>query len=630
MRPRQTLAFKVVATGLCFLLLALGSIAVTLWATWHLEGGGAAVNEAGRMRMMSYRLALAAGSGERTRLAVRVQAMDDTVELLRAGDPSRPLFIPWNDDARAAFAEVRERWSGMRSRWLAGTPPVATAEVDAFVDSVDRFVSSIEQRLSHWTTVLRAFLLTMLALAVISAILLLYAMHMLVLDPLRRLEHGMNALRGGDFKTRVHVSSHDEFGALAAGFNAMAERLQALYLDLEGKVREKTARLEDKRQRLAALYEISAFIVGADNLQELATGFAAKIRRIANADAVAVRWSDERNERYLMLAADGLPEALMRQEQCLATGNCHCGRSAAQTGVRVVPIRSAGAGLGHCARAGFTTVLSVPVTLHHRVLGEVDLFYRQAYMHGREEFSLLETLASHLAGGIEGLHGAAAEKEAAVANERTLLARELHDSIAQSLAFLKIQVGLLRDGVRRGNAEAIGRAVDEIEAGVRESYGDVRELLVHFRTRATGEDIETALRTTLSKFEHQTALPTRLEIEGHGVPLPADVQVQVLHVLQEALSNVRKHAHATQVVLRVQPSPNWRFEVIDNGCGFDPATRPDPTHVGLRIMRERAERIGATVQVHSGPSAGTRVVLSMPGAASAPLNHETADTTAGR
>jgi two-component system nitrate/nitrite sensor histidine kinase NarX len=153
----------------------------------------------------------------------------------------------------------------------------------------------------------------------------------------------------------------------------------------------------------------------------------------------------------------------------------------------------------------------------------------------------------------------------------------------------------------------------ELDAGVHESLSDVRELLLNFRTRTSGEDIIPALRTTLQKFEHQTGLATHLSVEGNGVPLPADVQVQVLHVVQEALSNIRKHAHATQVWVEVQQEPKWSVAVRDDGCGFaHGVAAQNETHIGLRIMHERAERIGADVAIDSVPGSGTRVVLTLP------------------
>jgi two-component system nitrate/nitrite sensor histidine kinase NarX len=245
-------------------------------------------------------------------------------------------------------------------------------------------------------------------------------------------------------------------------------------------------------------------------------------------------------------------------------------------------------------------------------LGEVDLFYRQETVLSTEDRDLYDALSGHLANAIENLRTEALVREAAVSQERTLLARELHDSIAQSLSFLKIQVSLLRSAMDKQDSEQIRRTLDEIDAGVRESTNDVRELLVHFRTRTDSDDIEQALRTTLRKFEHQSGLAAQLEMHGHGVALPSDVQLQVLHVVQEALSNVRKHAQASQVQVDVYRSPQWVFRVRDNGQGFDPDSRTlDETHVGLQIMRERAERIGARIEVNSRPGQGTDVRIEL-------------------
>lgn len=632
MRPRQSLSFKVVVVGAVLLVVALASIGFTLWVTWQLEGGAAAVNEAGRMRMMSYRLALDASAGRTAVLPVHMRSMDDAFDLLAAGDPSRPLFVPWNADTRQEFEALRHAWHTVRGRLAGSAAGVDRAAVDALVLRVDGFVSTIERRLSRWTDLLRASQLAMLALAVAVAMLLLTMMHLMVLEPLRRLGQGLGAIRGGDFAARVEIPSPDEFGELGAGFNAMATRLQSLYGALESKVRQKTARLEVQHQRLAALYEVSAFVTQAETLDEMGRGFAAKLRRIARCDAVAVRWSDEANRHYLMLAQDGLPPSIVAGEQCLPSGSCHCGRIEAAPVSRVIPIAAlAQPSAGACAKAGFLTLVTVPVSLHHEILGEIDLFYRDERQLDDEERSLIDTLASHLAGGIESLRAAAADREAAVAAERTLLAQELHDSIAQSLAFLKMQVELLRAALRRHDERAAGETLAEIDLGVRESYADVRELLLHFRTRTDQQDIQTALRTTLTKFEHQTGLSTLLCIEGHGVALPADVQVQVLHVLQEALSNVRKHAGARLVRVRVDAAPEWRFEVSDDGVGFDLGAQTAENHVGLRIMAERAQRIGARLQLVSSPARGTTVTLTLPRAdAGQEQPHETADSLAGR
>ena len=618
MRKSWSLSAKLGAIGCLLLGLALFSIGLTLWVTWQLEGGAAAVNEAGRMRMQTWRLAQTLTVGDAQRVPGLMAQFDESLKLLRSGDPARPLFVPRSDGAQQAFGQVQTGWEQLRTDWSAQPPPDAPGlalQAENFVARVDAFVAAIEQHLSRLTAILNAVQFMMVALTIASAVALLYSAYLFVFNPLTRLQAGLARVEAGDLATRVEPGAADEFGALAAGFNRMAQTLQGLYQSLEHKVREKTESLEAQHARLAVLYQSAAFVARAATLEELAQGIAQQVRRAAGADASAVRWSDETNQRYLMLASDCLPQALVEEEHCIPTGDCFCGQAKDQAVTRVIPIvpQHDAALLGHCARAGFETVISVPVRLHERLVGELNLFYRQPRQLSDDDRALLETMAAHLAGAIEGLRAAALHRESAVAEERGFIARELHDSIAQSLAFLKIQMGLLRSDIKSGDTARIDSTLAELDAGVHESLGDVRELLVHFRTRTNAEDIVPALKTTLQKFEHQTGLATHLGIEGNGLPLPADVQVQVLHVVQEALSNVRKHAHAREVWVDVQQAPHWRVEVRDDGCGFQTAgAGSDEMHVGLRIMRERAQHIGATVDVESVLGSGTCVVLKMP------------------
>ena len=617
MQRKPTLTSKLLGMGAGFLAVALLSIGLTLWVTWKLEGGAAAVNEAGRLRMLLLRMVVVLQAEPAAAVQQRVRQFDASLELLRTGDPSRPLFVPWSAQTHARFDAVRGQWAQARTDWMGPVPkgPVQTlAQADALVQQVDELVDAIETQMARWTAALHLFQLVMMAVAIIAAVTFMAVSYLLVINPLTRLQQAQARLRNGELGTRLPVDTQDEFGQLAAGFNLMAHALQSSHDDLEHKVGEKTASIEVQNQRLAALYEVSALASSASDLQALAQGFVQQIRRVAGADAAAVRWSNEANERYVLLAADGLPSAMANAEHCLHTGTCLCGQPQETARTRVIPILSSThLALPHCHDAGFQTLVTIPVQLQQRTLGEVDLFFRSPVELNDGQRDLLEAMTRHLASAMESLRATALEREAAVSEERGMLAREMHDSIAQSLAFLKIQTQLLRDAVARGDVAKRDRSMGELELGVRECYADVRELLVHFRTRTSDEDIESALRSTLSKFEHQTGMPTTLSMQGHGLPLAPDVQIQVLHMVQEALSNVRKHAGATRVDLRVQRHPRWRFEVLDDGTGFDPIRiAPDSLHVGLGIMHERAQRIGAIVQVLSAPGQGARVSIELP------------------
>lgn len=616
--PKQwSLGLKLTLVAVPFLLVALLIIAITLWVSWQLEGGAAAVNEAGRMRMQTYRLALSIGTDDAKALPRQLAQFQKSLELLRDGDAERPLFVPWDDAVRADFAVVERDWSRFRTRWTEGRPDAVDglrSDAADFTAHIDAFVAAIESHMSRWTALLHLLQVAMMSLAVLGTAVLVYTGYRFVLEPVGELKEATERIQQGDFNARVERITSDEFGTLGKGFNSMAEHLQSMYRNLEAKVAEKTSELQEKRERLEALYAVTSLAATATTLDELAAGFTRHVGKVARADGVAVRWSDETNQRFLLVASHGLPASMTEGEQCIRAGDCLCGSPKPGAGVRVIPIHaSTGVTMRHCADAGYETVVSIPILLHERLMGEVDLFFHNQFSLTEAERSLLEALTAHLAGAMENLRLDALEKEAAVSQERTFLARELHDSIAQALAFLKIQVHLMRDALATGDAAQVQQALAEIDTGVRECYGDVRELLVHFRTRANAEDIEPALLTTLRKFEHQSGLKAVLRMEGQGLPLAPVLQLQVLHVVQEALSNVRKHAHATQVWLDVQQQPVWRFEVRDNGAGFDrDADAPDETHVGLRIMAERAERIGANLDVISTPGRGTSIVLTLP------------------
>lgn len=630
--PSRPLATKIGIIGCLVLLLSLLAIGLTLWITWQMQGGAAAVNEAGRMRMQTWRMAQMLSGEPVPQLPALLAQFDRSLGLLRQGDPARPLAVPRDGSSRQALQAVEANWAALRDQWAQAAEPGRTwdgdtgpdtwaVQADAFVADIDRLVDSIEKQLERWTTWLNMAQFVMMALVVVTAVALLYAAQLWILGPLSRLQAGLARIEAGDLKAHLDERGNDEFAAVAVGFNRMARHLQHLYASLEQRVASKTRHLETERARLAILYEAAAFASTAGTLEALARGFAAQIRRAARADGVAIRWSDEHNLRYVMLASEGLPDDLVAAEHCIPTGSCHCGQPQSQAQIRAVPLVTLAGGPparpvmagGQCLRAGFSGVINVPMRLHERVVGEIDLFFRAFPDFNGHDRSLVDTLASHLAGGIEGLRVEALQRESAVAEERSLLARELHDSIAQGLSFLKIQAGLLRERLGPVPEGPLRATLDELDTGIRESLSDVRELLVHFRTRTSGEDIAPALQTTLTKFEHQTGLAAHLDIEGEGLPLPPDVQIQVLHVVQEALSNVRKHARANQVWVDVQQSPQWVVSVRDDGCGLrEAASAQDETHVGLRIMRERAASIGARLDIASAADAGTCVTLTLP------------------
>ena len=487
------------------------------------------------------------------------------------------------------------------------------AEATIFLKAIDDFVWSIEGQMAGLTAILNLFQMVMMALAIGAAVIMLYTGYMYVINPLSYLRDGLRKIESAQFSVRVEVVSNDEFGQVASGFNRMAATLQSLYGNLEAQVTAKTERIAAQKERLEALYGVSTFLAQTTDMQEMTQGFTQRVRQLMKADAIALRWSGEDPSKLLLLASDQFPQVMQEQEKCLMAGSCACGQVRADSRTRVIPITSSDAApLQHCTRLGYESMIAVPVRMHNKKLGEINLFYKSLVSMSAEELELLDTLASHLAAAVEGMRAVVLGREAAIAGERSLLARELHDSIAQSLAFLKIQVQLLRSAIFKNDNTKTNLALSELDSGLKESIADVRELLLHFRTRTQADDIDNAVQETLQKFQHQTGLQVSSKTFGEGLPLPQDMQTHVLHVLQESLSNVRKHACARSVEIEIHKGEPWRFLVRDDGVGFDLLGSRTELQVGLKIMRERADQIGATVAIDSVVGQGTTVSLRVP------------------
>ena len=601
------LSHKIIGILLGMLVVAVAATGLTLFLSRQLEGVAAAINDAGSQRMRSYRLAHlmsrpASPMPADPEIDAEIERFGKVLRDLRDGDPARPLASPRDDEVQARLKAVGDAWqttmrpiaSDFRNAVVAERPEIAArfdGRVETFVGQIDALVLAMERSYTRDTNLLRSVQAGLVLLAVLGTVVLVSTLVRLVIRPVARLEAGMRRMRGNDLDVRLPVVSDDEFGQLAQGFNGMADHLQGIYSTLEERVATETRSLAERNRELGILYGVTAFLGEPGSLDALCQGFLERICEALRADAAAVRLRSADSEVLYPLSERGC-----------------WGEGAAVTAAEYI------AGHAHDASAG---LFSFDIVHERQRLGVFDLYFRQPPVWSASERQLLETLGRHLGVAIENLRLKSREQELAVSEERNLLAQELHDSIAQGLAFLNLQVQLLEDSLRRGQQEEAMQTAGQLREGVQESYDDVRELLVHFRTRLNQADLESAIAAALQKFEGQTGIHTEFERGGDAMPLAPTDELQIMHIVQESLSNVRKHAQASRVHVSLRRSPGGgELIVTDDGRGFDPddpARNVSGRHVGLEIMRERAHRIGGECRILSQPGAGTRVVLALPG-----------------
>jgi two-component system nitrate/nitrite sensor histidine kinase NarX len=632
MTPSQVLpigkriTFRILLTTVLGLVLTMMAIGYTLLLSWQLEGGAAAINEAGKLRMLSYRLALVIEHvSSRPQIDAELEQFNRILLDLQNGDAKRPLLLPATPGIQSQMRVVRSTWQQQieqNARAAAG-PDQAARELGlqryrqsltSFVGDINQLVSLVEVELSGKTTWLRLCQTVLIFLSLAASVTLLYLLFLWIIGPVSRMQAVIAKMSEDDLGVRLPIESEDEFGMLALAFNKMADHVQGAHRTLEQRVQDKTEKLRAQNDQVAALYEITAFLAGPHAIDELCRGFLQSIMQRVSADGGMVRILDNQQDNMHITVHEGISERLIEEEHCIKANECLCGSTVQHGVILIKDFRQLNQERHYrCQEEGFVSIAVFQIVARQQVIGSFSLHFTQQRVISGHEQRLLETLGQNLGTAIENQRLIAREKEFAVSQERNLLAQGLHDSIAQGLNFLNLQVQMLDDSVRRANLEEVAEIVPLLQAGVEESYQDVRELLLNFRTRWQDSDLNSEMRNVLAKFERQTGVHGDISIEGSGPPLAPEQQLQVLFILQEALSNIRKHAQAGEVRVRVQNGRDFALEVRDDGRGFAPAEllEKSDAHVGLRIMQERAQRLGAQFEVVSESGSGTTISLHL-------------------
>jgi two-component system nitrate/nitrite sensor histidine kinase NarX len=236
---------------------------------------------------------------------------------------------------------------------------------------------------------------------------------------------------------------------------------------------------------------------------------------------------------------------------------------------------------------------------------------------------LLEALSRHIGIAIGTARRTEQSRRLSLLEERAALARELHDSLAQSLAYMKIQVSRLKPLLQpaSGQGADAGEVLEELREGLNSAYRQLRELLTTFRLRIEGEGLAAALQSTVTEFSGRGGIPVTLEVHLGGCTLTPNEEIHALQIVREALSNVLNHAQARQAEVKMTCNSDGSVSatVTDDGIGIREAAGAH--HYGMTIMEERAKHLGGRLAVENLPALGTRVTLHfVPAARRAPIS----------
>ena len=475
-------------------------------------------------------------------------------------------------------------------------------------------ISSILQNTdSAWAVVLIGAL-TLIAIASLISFYFLVQKNLML--PLSSLSEWANRLHEGDLSARIPDNGTLEFSKLAKNINQLSDNLQLLTDDMQNQVSQQTRHIAQKTRSLEIIYDVAASINVSRDLNDLLTRFLHTLKDVVKARAAVVRLVADDNQMRLV-ASTGLDDEVIAREQLIPSESCLCG-NAFDTGEVQYQFditkcdKIIGRSFFNDEQVG---MIAVPLQYRDRTLGVYNLFVDQNMISDVSEINeLLTSIGRHLGMAIDKARLDTESNRLSIIEERTRFAHELHDSLAQTMASLRFQVRVLDESLRKGEEPAVWSELEQIENNLDIAYAEVRELITHFRAPIDKRGLVPAVEHLVSRFRNQTDIPIFLQQEWNMVQLPANIEVEVIRIIQESLNNIKKHsqAHTVRVILRSEPQGDCHILIEDDGVGIDATLDNDSEedHYGLNIMSERAKKINADLKIESEPGEGTLITLT--------------------
>jgi two-component system nitrate/nitrite sensor histidine kinase NarX len=577
-------------------LLSLLSIIISTLIAEDISGRANAVNVSGSLRMLSFRTL-----SEVQQPSKRSQALE-TIKQFERRLLALERFIAAKSATTSpsvlAIHSVLQRWNrNIRDLEVAAAQgnPLAVAQmahdIPDFVEQIDHVVRLIEEELESKARNLRIIQLVLLVIVVLTSMLTLWLLHWQLVQPLAQLLQAAKTVSQGSFSARVSHIGRDELGQLGQAFNAMVEEIANMYAHLEDKVEEKTRELTRTNESLELLYRVSQQLSASDLTLD-------KVQDVLHEVEIALELGhsmiciSENNQA----TAHTVTSNLTPQEQqhwCHALNCRHCFALAQATLDEQAESRD---------------LIAVPLGSDEQLHGILPIIVKRNGSLSREKIRIIETVGHHVSNALLNMRRAEEKHRMAVLEERSVIARELHDSIAQSLSYLKIQVMRLEKCLDQDcDASTIA---SELKRGLNAAYRELRELITTFRLRIDERGFNVALQETLAEFSEKLGYPVTASNALSGIVLSGNEEMHVIRIIREALSNIERHAAARSA--RVDITVDSEHQVLvcirDDGRGFDTQQNPNG-HFGLNIMQDRAHTLNGQLRTESAPGCGTSIQL---------------------
>jgi nitrate/nitrite-specific signal transduction histidine kinase len=464
-----------------------------------------------------------------------------------------------------------------------------------------------------------AIYLGVTAVAVVLAAAVSSALAGNISHPLSELAHVASRVAAGDLGGEAPSEREDEIGALARAFNSMTDQLRGLIGGLEQRVAERTEALREANvalRRRALQLETSAHVsrevTSILNIDDLLSGVVGLIRDAFGFYHVHIFLLNEEGTRLLLRASSAAAD---KQVPSLSVTGQSLNSRAAQTNepVLVNDVAADTRFLWDVRLSDVRSELVVPLRTGERVLGTLDVQSSGVNAFTPDDLVVVQSLGDQIAVAIQNARLYDQSRELAALEERHRLARELHDSVAQSLFSLDLHAKAAGTYLRVDPLEA-EKSIHRLRQITHDTLQEMRSVIHDLRPRDIDEaDLQSEMRYKIERMRRADGPEISLTVTGTA-ELSRRIKQSLLRIAQEAIHNALRHAGASRIVVVLSMDDRYvSLGVSDDGCGFDPtAVTLSGRAFGLAGMSERTTALNGNLEIESSPGAGTRIRVSVP------------------
>lgn len=585
----DSLVFKIGFLLIMISIIALVSMVSAVYISDNAQTDAHAINLSGSMRMQSYLILNKKitnnKSEEIDRLISDFEKKLSNPVLMQATKKTEKkklhdaIWYDWNNEIKPLILD-----SHLTNQKL----NKLEKKLNDLVTNIDHLVKTYQVHAEDNNRLIRQIQAASLLITISFIFLAIYMVNHLIRRPLSDLTIIATKIGQGDYTVQADEHGHDELSILAKIINRMVRAINDSHIRMEEKVRKKTKQLERTNESIQLLYSIS--------------------NKSNHSHGSNIDFQPHLSKLSEVTGIEGL-------ELCLMTENGTKPYHHLNTKKSILPLSCRNRDCSDCV--SFDSPLeseeayTFPLVYDHNHFGVLNCVPRNHEPLKPWQSQLIQSVAEQFAITLSLKHRQDESRRLALARERTVIARELHDSLAQALSYLKIQVAVLQKGLTDPSVDiSIENTISDIKTALNGAYKELRELLTTFRLKLEGSNLHEALQESFKQLSDRFSdKEIKFNNEIKNMPFSATEQVHLLQIAREAVQNAIHHSEGSKIVILLTSRKKNGYVTLlihDDGIGIDTSAKKE-NHYGLAIMKERSRSLKGTLTIGNHAKGGTEV-----------------------